>query len=239
MSRRRVIQPLGSIPGTKSGPRAFRYVLVGCGAVIILGIGGFSIWRLGDYSQQRNAPSQVAQVAAQHDQTKEGKDQTPLPKNTLADYRVATDVPRAIYIDKIGVAARLLPMSVNADNSMQAPINTNDGGWYTGSAKPGQPGALVVDGHASKTGTNYGLFGNLDKLTVGDKITIERGDSTRFTYAVAYIEEVPEDHVDMKKVMVPYGDAAQGINLITCSGEWTRDGKTLDHRIIVYATLIS
>jgi LPXTG-site transpeptidase (sortase) family protein len=215
--------------------RLIRRLLLALG-VVVIGVGGFVAWK-DNFGTQ--TPGAVANdTPATHVQANEGKDKTPLPKNTLADYKVAADAPRAIYINKLGVAARLLPMGVNADNSMQAPININDGGWYTGSAKPGKPGAMVVDGHASKTGTNYGLFGNLNKLNIGDKITVERGDGTKFTYQVAYTEEVPEDQVDMNKVMVPYGNAAQSINLITCAGEWTKDGKTLDHRIIVYATLV-
>lgn len=169
----------------------------------------------------------------------EGKDTTPLPPNTLASYHVAADLPRAIYISKIDVSARLLPMGVNADDSMQAPVNIYDGGWYTGSSKPGQVGAVVIDGHASQTGTHYGLFSRLDTLENGDVITVERGDGTRFDYTVVHTEIVAEKDVDMQKALLPYGDATHGLTLITCTGEWTADNKTLDHRVLVFASLTS
>ncbi len=165
----------------------------------------------------------------------DGKDVTPLPTNTLANYKVAADLPRAIYINKLKVAARLLPMGINKDNSLQAPNNIYDAGWYNGSSKPGQVGAMLIDGHASQTGTHYGLFGRLETLVDGDTITIEKGDGTKLNFAVAKVEIVPLNQVDMTQVLVPYDSHQQGLNLITCAGDWTKDGKTLDHRVIVYA----
>jgi LPXTG-site transpeptidase (sortase) family protein len=118
---------------------------------------------------------------------------------------------------------------------MQAPNNIYDAGWYTGSSKPGQNGAMVVDGHASQTGTHYGLFGRLESLADGDKITVEKGDGTKLSFTVAKVEVVAIKDVDMNQVMVPYNSSTQGLNLITCAGDWTKDGKTLDHRVIVFA----
>ena len=157
--------------------------------------------------------------------------------NDLDQYQVASDQPRAIYINKINVAAKILPMGVNADSSLQAPVNAYDAGWYTSSAKPGQDGAILIDGHASETGTHYGLFGYLVDIVVGDEVIIERGDGVKFTYIVKNISTEPVDGLDMSKTLVPFGDAKQGVNLIACAGSWKADGSTLDQRLIVYATL--
>lgn len=207
-------------------------------AVLVVGAAGIgTIYALQQsHPKLQPVPVVTAQPSAPHIQAQEGKDQTPVSPSVLSVYKVAADAPRAIYIDKLGIAARILPMGINADKSMQAPINIYDAGWYTSSAKPGNSyGAMVVDGHASKSGTHYGLFGNLDKLVEGDTMTIERGDGTKYQYTVAHTEDVPEDQVNMNKVMESYGDATRGLNLITCAGEWTKDGSTLDHRFIVYA----
>ncbi len=157
--------------------------------------------------------------------------------SNLDGYSVAADSPRAIYINKIGVEARIIPMGLNSDNSLQAPTDVNEAGWYSASAKPGQPGAMLIDGHASETGTNYGLFGYLLNLKLGDQITIERGDGVKLNYSVANTEIVPLESIDMSKTLVPYNGAEQGVNLIACTGQWTADGSTLDHRLIVYAVL--
>lgn len=214
-------------------------IALGCGIVLL----GAGLSYTGLTLLAKPAPvtpqqvSTVPGVSLPQKAANEGKDTTPLPANTVASYHVAADLPRAIYINNIGVAARLLPMGVNPDDSMQAPVNIYDGGWYTKSSKPGQVGAMVIDGHASQTGTHYGLFGRLDMLKEGDVITVERGDGTRFDYSVVHIEDVAEKDVDMQKVLLPYGDATHGLTLITCAGDWTADGKTLDHRVLVFASL--
>lgn len=184
--------------------------------------------------------SEVKQVVAEKQESQsngvilgEGEDETEVLPNAIDNYRVAGDLPRVLTIDKINVRARVLPMSVNADGAMQAPVNIFDSGWYGGSAKPGTPGATVIDAHASGA-TREGLFAYLDTLAVGDKISIERGDGQSFTYAVTHMETVALDDVDMDKLLTPYGNAKEGLNLITCTGDWLPDKKTYDHRVLVY-----
>ena len=67
-----------------------------------------------------------------------------------------------------------MPMPVNGDGSMQAPINIYDAGWYTGGVRPGDKGAAVIDAHASGP-TRQGLFAYLDTLKQGDNIIVEKG----------------------------------------------------------------
>jgi len=157
--------------------------------------------------------------------------------NALDSYQVAPDMPRAIYINKINVAAKILPMGINADKSLQAPVNAYDAGWYNASAKPGANGAMLVDGHSSQSGTYYGLFARLNDVNVGDSIVIERGDGVKITYIVRDKSIEPLASLDMKKTLVPYGGAQKGLNIIACTGQWTADKSTLDQRLVVYATV--
>lgn len=157
--------------------------------------------------------------------------------DNLANYKVAADLPRAIYIDKINVSARILPMGVNDDNSVQAPQNAYDAGWYNASTKPGQDGAMLIDGHSSETGTNVGLFGNLTTIVVGDQIIVERGDGVRFAYNVVNTTIEPVGGLDMSKMLIPYGGAKQGLNIISCTGKWNSDKSSLDQRLLVFAVL--
>lgn len=167
----------------------------------------------------------------------EGKDETDLPVNALADYRVGPDLPRALYIDKLSIAARLMPMGENSDGSVQSPVNIFDAGWYTDSVKPGDIGAMFVDAHASGT-TRQGLFAYLDTLSKGDTLQVEKGNGKRLTYRVVYTETVALEDVDMKKALLPYGNTLRGLNLMTCSGAWVQDKQTYDHRVIVYTEQI-
>jgi LPXTG-site transpeptidase (sortase) family protein len=163
----------------------------------------------------------------------EGKDETEVPKSALSSYTVAPSLPRALYIDKLNIAARVMPMAVNADNSIQAPKNIFDSGWYSDSAKPGEAGAVFIDGHASGA-TRQGLFAYLDTLKMGDTVQIEKGNGEKLNYKVVQIESVSLADVDMSKALKPYGNASKGLNLMTCTGKWLPKEKTYDHRVIVY-----
>lgn len=169
--------------------------------------------------------------------TDQKPNENPLPKNALADYHVAGPNPRALYISKIGLAARILPMSVDSNDALQAPSNIFDTGWYTGSVKPGQTGAMLIDGHSSGA-TKLGEFGRLSELTVGDTAVVETGDGTKYTYKVVATETVPEKKLDMQKALLPYGNSLQGLNFITCAGTWTKDHKTMVDRLVVYTVRV-
>ena len=221
-----------------------RQVTLGLGVALILGSTGYlsvNIWQTNEQSLEVSAKTSITEVKKDESNNQpvfaQGVNAEPLPANALSNYQVAPDQPRAIYINKINVSARILPMGVNEDGSLQSPVNSYDAGWYNASGKPGQDGAMLVDGHGSETGTYYGLFGYISTLNPGDQITIERGDGTRLNYIVANKEIVPLADVDMSKMLVPYGSASQGLNLISCTGEWTSDHTTLDHRVMIYAIL--
>ena len=164
-------------------------------------------------------------------------DETPLPANTLDTYQVPAKDPRAIYVDKIGLQARLMPMSVDSFGNVEAPMNIYDAGWYTDSVRPNETGALFIDAHSSGA-TKLGAFGKLSELENGDTITIETGSKNKFNYRVVHKETVPKDKVDMEKVLLPYGNSLQGLNLMTCAGDWTDDNTTMKDRVIVYTTRV-
>ena len=152
----------------------------------------------------------------------------------LKNYKVADDAPRALYITKIGVRARVLSMGIASDGSIATPKNIYDSGWYDGSSKPGLPGAMIIDGHASGS-TRVGLFAYLDKLAEGDKITVEKGDGTKLDYKVVHKDIVPKDEVNMSAFLQPYSGVSEGLNMITCTGKWIESQQTLDHRVLIFA----
>ena len=184
-------------------------------------------------------PAGATSVAAEHpDVAKEGSDETPVATSSLADYKVAADEPRILTIPSLGMKARIRPMGVNSLGAIQAPINIYDSGWYTSSSKPGGYGAMFIDGHASGA-TRQGLFAYIDTLKIDDTVSVERGDGQVFTYKVVHVETVSKDAVDMNKVLQTYGGASEGLNLMTCTGTWVTDQKTLTQRAIVYTERVS
>ena len=220
-------------------PNLRRFSFAAMMVITLAGTGyvGYDTWQTNNNAKSQLGESASAASAAdtspQAHQKAEGRDETPPPNHSLSNYAVAASLPRALYIDKLHVAARILPMSVNPDGSVQAPLNIYDSGWYNGSMQPGQIGAMFIDGHASGP-TRQGLFGNLYKLVVGDKLQVEKGDGSRLTYKVIHTDLVSKDKVDMKSMLLPYGNTLRGLNLITCAGTWIDKSQTLSQRVLVY-----
>lgn len=173
---------------------------------------------------------------AEHRQAAEGTDVRRPASNALASWTVPADEPRAIYIDKLGVSARVLPMGRNADNSLQAPINIYDAGWYTSSAKPGQPGATLIDGHSGLSVP--GIFSRLGDLEPGDHIRVETGGRATRNYEVVKRDVVDRDDVNMSELMIPHG-ADRGLNLVSCTGAWDSRAGTASQRVLIFAKEIS
>lgn len=204
--------------------------IIGLAATAYVGI---DVWRTNQAVKQElvAATDQTAQT------DEEDIDETPLAEDALASYAVAPDMPRALYINKLELAARILPVTVNSDGSMQSPFNIHDAGWYSPGVKPGQPGAAVINAHSSGR-TKLALFSDLGQLRSGDEIIIERGDKTMLHYKVTHVTSVPLSEIDMNEFMRPYDGAGEGLNLMTCSGSYVRESDTYDHRTIVYATRV-
>lgn len=215
-----------------------RFSLVLVASLFVLATGYISIDAWMTNTQVKAGMAENAQaVTTEATKETEGTDETVLGAQTLDTYAVAPSLPRALYIDKLDVAARILPMGVNNDNSIQSPRNIFDAGWYTGSVKPGEIGAVFIDAHASGP-TRQGLFAYLDTLVVGDELQIEKGDGARITYRVVHTEVANTETLDMKKMLLPYGNTLRGMNLMTCAGKWLADQGTYDQRVLVWTEQI-
>jgi LPXTG-site transpeptidase (sortase) family protein len=156
--------------------------------------------------------------------------------NYLGTYKVAPDLPRILTITSIGVKSRILQVGVSNSNELMTPRNIYDTAWYTGSAKPGENGAAIIDGHYSGP-TSHGVFSKLDHLKAGDAITIERGDGKVLNFEVRQVETKKVTEVDMGKLMVSVDTNRPGLNLITCGGDYNAKSNEFNERTMIYAVL--
>jgi LPXTG-site transpeptidase (sortase) family protein len=126
---------------------------------------------------------------------------------------------------------------LSKDGAIGAPRNVFTTAWYTGSAKPGQNGAVLIDGHVSSW-TTHGVFYNLKTLQSGDKIKIERGDGHLFSYKVVKTKTYPNNKVNMNQVISPVNRKKPGLNLITCAGHVKPGTSEFNRRLVVFAKQI-
>ena len=151
---------------------------------------------------------------------------------TATSHSVAPDLAKTIKIPKLGINAPVISVGLTSTGAIDTPKNIWEAAWYNGSAKPGQDGAVFMDGHSSANGG--ALFGHLDRLVKGDTIQVAKGDGTVITYKVVNTAIVDKDAVDMRAMLKPYGGASKGLNLITCEGDWISSERTLTKRVLIW-----
>jgi sortase (surface protein transpeptidase) len=132
----------------------------------------------------------------------------------------------------------VLQVGVTTSGALATPSNVFDTAWYTGSAKPGQPGATLIDGHVSSW-TTKGVFYGIKTLVAGDTIQIVKGDNSVLTYKVVKTQVYPAGTVDMQAAVTPVIAGQSGLNLITCTGQVIKGTSEFNQRELVFATLVT
>ena len=201
-----------------------------CGLVLVCVGGGSAAWYLranltvritpqGDIAVSRRQPADEPRPSAAAVQT----------------YHVAPERPRYLTIDRIGVAARVLPVGLDNAERIAAPKGIWDVGWYSGSVRPGETGVSFIDGHI--TGPSLpAVFRDLGSLRAGDEVTVERGDGQRYTYHVNEVRQQPYSEINMSQLLA--GDPrARMLVLMTCAGNFDAATYHYDQRIVVIATM--
>lgn len=228
-----------SAPPRKTKKKASRRKRTGimmAALAILLFVCGMGIGAL-----QLNTNQKVeAQVQALSRQPQDEEGGAEVPSETDAPnvdaYQVAAEMPRVITIPKLNVKARIVPVGVKeTTNEIIAPTNIFDAGWYNATARPGQQGAMFIDGHVHGP-TKPGVFNKLNQLKPGDAITVESGDGQKFTYRVVTSQSYDKDKLDMGMALSPIDRNVPGLNLITCDGTYDASGHYAN-RLVVFASL--
>jgi sortase (surface protein transpeptidase) len=145
-------------------------------------------------------------------------------------------IPVRIAIPAIGVDARVIPLGLNRDRTIQVPSNLADTGWFRPGPEPGEQGAAVIVGHLASTG-GPGVFARLQELRAGDVITIYLRDRSTVRFVARSMLRVPKSRFPTRRV---YANTAQPtLRLITCAG--TMNPVTGHHpdNYIVFASLVT
>jgi len=190
----------------------------------------------------KEVKSQVKTLAAQVEQAAPTDDGA-LPDGGLPSesrggggyWRPTAEEPKRIIIPSLQVNERILKMGVMPSGEIKTPATVFDAGWLETTAKPGEHGAMFIDGHVHGP-TQPGVFYGIKKLNPGDKIQIERGDGQKFTYSVVKTEKYEKDKVDMVAALNTAVPGKPGLNLITCEGRYNAENG-YDHRVVVFAVL--
>lgn len=145
--------------------------------------------------------------------------------------------PVSIDVPRIEAKSSLIPLGLNADNTVEVPPITQpmQAGWYVHGPTPGEIGPSVILGHVDGN-KQKGIFFRLKELMPGDKVSVARKDGTTAEFAVTKVERVPKDKFPTDAV---YGDTAEPeLRLITCGGVFDKASHNYLDNIIVFARLV-
>jgi sortase A len=159
---------------------------------------------------------------------------TTTPATLAADSK---EYPSRLTIPKLQIDANVQKVGIAASGHMAVPSNFTDVAWYKYGSLPGQTGSAVMDGHVDNGLSLPGVFKRLDTIAVGDDMYVQTVGGTQLHFVVFDIQLYPYQEVPMDDITRITGHPR--LVLITCDGAWVQGNRTYDHRLVVYANLVS
>jgi LPXTG-site transpeptidase (sortase) family protein len=153
-----------------------------------------------------------------------------LPTNPAAAWGVA---PIKLTIPALGVEAAIEAVGNDPDGAMSAPSDPDEVAWYQLGPGMGVPGNVVFAGHVN-WGGRLRVFGEIDKLDVGDAIQVIDAEGRGFQYAVESTRLVRAEGAPLDEIFEQPNQPV--VTLITCGGEYVPSRREYLDRVIVRAT---
>lgn len=204
----------------------------------LIGYTGFYIYA--NFIQTKDMNSNTNEAVASHE-----VDETEVTQEKKDDYQVPNpSFPRYLSIPSLKISnARVVQIgTIRNTGQLDSPRSIYDAGWYMKSSLPGAgKAAVLIDGHNGGP-TKGGIFENLGNLSKGSEIIIERGDGQRITYQVVDNREMSVEDINnennplgMKTMLNSMDPKKEGLNMITCVGDWDYAKNTFNKRVMLRA----
>lgn len=139
--------------------------------------------------------------------------------------------PVRMYIPAIDLHADIEPVRVSLQGSMDVPKSTETIGYLEDGTLPGAKGNAVMDGHVDSY-TGPAVFYHLKKLKPGDSVYVKDAKGTAIEFRVEAIGIYKTDNAPVQSIFGPSDEPR--LNLITCTGKYSRKMKEHQERLVVY-----
>jgi sortase family protein len=180
----------------------------------------------------RSLPARALAAERPQDTRLGAPEPVPRPRRVDVVEREAAP-PRSIRIPAIGVRARVIPLGLNPDGTMQTPDDFSATGWYKPWREPGERGAAVLTGHVD-TVHGPAVFYRLRELRRGNVIRVGRADGSVVRFRVEGLERWPKAEFPTHRVF--RRTRISTLRLVTCSGNFdTSTGHYVDNTIVYAA----
>lgn len=148
-------------------------------------------------------------------------------------------VPLRVRIPVIGMNAGVERVGLLPDNSPGTPQDYANTAWFEGSARPGEVGNAVLNGHVDST-RGPAVFFNLPRLKAGDYVYVTGDDGIERTFAVRGVERYGPNDAPLERI---FGNRTDGVflNLITCDNATAFNRRTASYTgyVTVYTELLA
>jgi sortase (surface protein transpeptidase) len=135
------------------------------------------------------------------------------PANVQA---VTGTAPAFVRIPKIGTAARVVPLGMDEDGTLDSPSDPDTIGWFSLGPGVAAPGNAILDGHVD-WGGRLRVFGLLRTLSPGDEVLVTDEHDQTLRYTVAWTRLYDADNAPLDEIYEQAEDK-QVLTLITCGG---------------------
>jgi sortase A len=165
----------------------------------------------------------------------------PSPETTTSVIAVSAHQPSPqkpvqINIPNINLSAVVLEAGLNEKNLMWVPDDEFSTSWWKYGARPGDRGNAVLAGHYTVENGRPGVFNKLDKVKIGDTVSVADTDGNNWDYQVSSLDNYTVEEFPTSQV---YGDSQEyQLILITCSGKFISALKDYSHRLVVSGKMI-
>lgn len=146
---------------------------------------------------------------------------------------VTFGLPTRLKIPKINVDAAVEQVGLAANGTMDIPKNIDNVAWFQFGARPGENGSAVITGHYGWKNGKALVFDSLDKLSKGDKLSIENDKGVAITFIVRESRSF-DPKANTSDVFLS-NDGKPHLNLVTCEGVWNEDSKNYPSRLVVFS----
>lgn len=162
--------------------------------------------------------------------------ETELPEPPQGVLEPVGALPSLLRIPGLNIESEVQHVGVNTEGNMATPSNFRDVAWYKYGSIPGERGSAVIAGHVDNGLGLSGVFKNLHKMEVGERIEVAYDDGSVREFEVTAVRTYPYLEVPTDILFNPAGSPR--LNLITCIGDWVRSDRTYDQRLVVFTRLV-
>lgn len=147
----------------------------------------------------------------------------------------AARIPVRLGIPVIGVSSSLLPLGLNADRTVEVPVDPDVAGWYSLGARPGDTGSSVILGHVDSQ-EGPAVFARLAELERGARLRVSAGDGTTHVFVVTSTATYRNADFPAQRVYARTG--GRFLTVVTCGGRYDADRGGYQSNVVVYSRLL-